>query len=100
LKSFIQDVKIISDFVTKVYKLNTIVTNIVNYKLITGFIVQVLLPSDTNLGTIIYKLRAQDADENYPLTFTAYGKESSGNDVTNFLHPSKGSFSHQLVVNL
>jgi hypothetical protein len=38
---------------------------------------QVLLPSDTNLGTIIYKLRAQDADENYPLNFTAYGKNFS-----------------------
>ncbi len=38
---------------------------------------QVLLPSDTNLGTIIYKLRAQDADENYPLNFTAYGKTFS-----------------------
>jgi hypothetical protein len=34
----------------------------------------VLLPADTNLGTIIYKLRAQDAEEDYPLNFTAYGR--------------------------
>ena len=29
----------------------------------------VLLPSDTKRGTIIYKLRASDADEDYPLSF-------------------------------
>ena len=34
----------------------------------------VLLPADTSLGTIIYKLRAHDADENYPLSFIAFGK--------------------------
>lgn len=34
----------------------------------------VLLPSDTKTGTIIYKLRASDADEDYPLTFRAFGK--------------------------
>ena len=34
----------------------------------------VLLPADTKLGTVIYRLRASDADEDYPLEFTAYGK--------------------------
>lgn len=34
----------------------------------------VLLPSDTKVGTIIYKLRASDADEDYPLQFSAFGK--------------------------
>ncbi|KAG8287771.1 hypothetical protein J6590_030333 [Homalodisca vitripennis] len=32
---------------------------------------QVLLPADTRTGTIIYRLRASDADRDYPLTFAA-----------------------------
>ena len=35
----------------------------------------VLLPSDTKMGTVIYKLRASDADEDYPLRFRAFGKQ-------------------------
>ena len=34
----------------------------------------VLLPADTKLNSVIYRLRASDADEDYPLKFTAYGK--------------------------
>ena len=34
----------------------------------------VLLPADTKLNSVIYRLRASDADEHYPLKFTAYGK--------------------------
>ena len=34
----------------------------------------VLLPSDTKMGTVVYKLRASDADEDYPLQFRAFGK--------------------------
>ena len=30
--------------------------------------------ADTSVGTPIYKLRASDADENYPLEFRIYGK--------------------------
>ena len=37
----------------------------------------VLLPSDTKMGTVVYKLRASDADEDYPLTFRAFGDETS-----------------------
>ena len=33
----------------------------------------VLLPADTKLNSVIYRLRASDADEHYPLQFTAYG---------------------------
>ena len=35
----------------------------------------VLLPADTKLGSVIYRLRASDGDEDYPLEFTAYGKK-------------------------
>ena len=34
----------------------------------------VLLPADTKMGTIIYKLRASDADEDYPIQFRVTGK--------------------------
>ena len=34
----------------------------------------VMLPSDTKLGSVIYRLRASDADEDYPLMFTVYGE--------------------------
>ena len=34
----------------------------------------VLLPADTKLNSVIYRLRASDADEHYPLQFTAYSK--------------------------
>ena len=37
----------------------------------------VLLPADTKLGSVIYRLRASDGDEDYPLEFTAYGKKYS-----------------------
>ena len=34
----------------------------------------VMLPSDTKLGSVIYRLRASDSDDNdYPLTFSVYG---------------------------
>lgn len=33
-----------------------------------------LLPSDTRIGSIVYRLRATDADRDYPLTFAATGK--------------------------
>ena len=33
-----------------------------------------LLPGDTEIGSVIYRLRASDADENYPLEFKFYGK--------------------------
>lgn len=33
----------------------------------------VLLPADTKMGTIIYKLRASDADEDYPIQFRVTG---------------------------
>ena len=32
------------------------------------------LKADTSVGTPIYKLRASDADENYPLEFRIFGK--------------------------
>lgn len=32
------------------------------------------LPADTPVGEIIYRLRASDADRNYPLTFSIGGK--------------------------
>lgn len=34
----------------------------------------VLLPADTKTGTVIYKLRASDADEDYPLKFRVSGE--------------------------
>lgn len=34
-----------------------------------------LFKADTSVGTPIYKLRASDADENYPLEFRIYGKQ-------------------------
>ena len=34
----------------------------------------VLLPSDTQPGTVIYRLRASDADDQYPITFNIHGK--------------------------
>ena len=34
----------------------------------------VLLPADTKLGSVIYRLRASDGDEDYPLKFAAFGK--------------------------
>ena len=36
----------------------------------------VLLPSDTKMGTVIYKLRASDSEEHYPLQFRVYGELS------------------------
>ena len=35
----------------------------------------VLVPADTRPGTTIYRLRASDADDNYPLIFRAEGKK-------------------------
>lgn len=32
------------------------------------------LPADTPVGEIVYRLRASDADRNYPLTFSIGGK--------------------------
>lgn len=43
----------------------------------------VLLPSDTKMGTIIYKLRASDSDEDYPLSFRATGKDSNLIEIEN-----------------
>eukprot|EP00095_Tigriopus_kingsejongensis_P012458 maker-scaffold696_size110080-snap-gene-0.13 protein:Tk12458 transcript:maker-scaffold696_size110080-snap-gene-0.13-mRNA-1 annotation:"cad86_drome ame: full" len=43
----------------------------------------VLLPADTKMGTIIYKLRASDADEDYPLQFKITGDDSNLIDVVN-----------------
>ncbi len=37
----------------------------------------VMLPSDTKLGSVIYRLRASDADEDYPLQFSAFGNRKS-----------------------
>ncbi len=34
----------------------------------------VLIPADTKLGTPFYKLRASDADDDYPLEFRAFGE--------------------------
>ena len=34
-----------------------------------------LLPADTKMGSVIYRLRASDADDDYPLKFSAFGKE-------------------------
>ena len=34
----------------------------------------VLVPADTRPGTIIYRLRASDADDDYPLDFKIYGE--------------------------
>lgn len=48
----------------------------------------VLLPSDTKLGSVIYRLRASDADEDYPLKFTAYdtGQEGQISDLVGITH--------------
>ena len=35
----------------------------------------VLVPADTKPGTTIYRLRASDADDNYPLIFRVEGKK-------------------------
>ena len=35
----------------------------------------VLLPSDTAPGSVIYRLRAQDAEDQYPITFTIHGRK-------------------------
>ena len=43
----------------------------------------VLLPSDTKMGTVIYKLRASDSEEHYPLQFRVYGEESSLINIIN-----------------
>eukprot|EP00094_Tigriopus_californicus_P003115 TCALIF_02997-PA protein Name:"Similar to Cad86C Cadherin-86C (Drosophila melanogaster)" AED:0.15 eAED:0.15 QI:164/0.72/0.58/1/1/1/12/0/720 len=43
----------------------------------------VLLPADTKLGTVIYKLRASDADEDYPLQFRVSGDDSHLIDIKN-----------------
>lgn len=34
----------------------------------------VLIPSDTRPGTVIYRLRASDADDDYPLSFKMHGR--------------------------
>ena len=36
----------------------------------------VLVPADTRPGTIIYRLRASDADDDYPLNFKIYGERT------------------------
>ncbi len=43
----------------------------------------VLLPVDAGVGQVIYKLRASDADEDYPLTFRAFGDDSNVISVEN-----------------
>ena len=34
----------------------------------------VLLPADTQAGTVIYRLRASDADDQYPISFGVVGE--------------------------
>ena len=34
----------------------------------------VMLPSDTQPGTVIYRLRASDADDQYPIQFSIHGE--------------------------
>ena len=34
----------------------------------------VLLPADTKAGTVIYRLRASDADDQYPISFGVVGE--------------------------
>ena len=34
----------------------------------------VLLPADTQAGTVIYRLRASDADDEYPISFGVVGE--------------------------
>ena len=36
----------------------------------------VLLPADTKAGTVIYRLRASDADDQYPISFGVVGENS------------------------
>ena len=36
-----------------------------------------LLPADTKMGTVIYRLRASDSEEQYPLTFKIYGRKKA-----------------------
>ena len=43
----------------------------------------VLLPADTKMGTVIYKLRASDADEDYPISFRVSGKDRKLLDIVN-----------------
>lgn len=33
-----------------------------------------LLPADTRIGSVVYRLRASDADRDHPLTFAATGR--------------------------
>ena len=37
----------------------------------------VLLPADTKAGTVIYRLRASDADDQYPISFGVVGENKS-----------------------
>ena len=37
----------------------------------------VLLPADTKAGTVIYRLRASDADDQYPISFGVVGENSN-----------------------
>jgi len=36
-----------------------------------------MLPADARPGSVVYKLRASDADDDYPLTFRAFGRHKT-----------------------
>ena len=49
----------------------------------------VLLPADTQAGTVIYRLRASDADDEYPISFGVVGRIFSFiKEPAKFLHLS------------
>ena len=37
----------------------------------------VMLPADTQAGSVIYRLRASDADDQYPISFGVVGESGS-----------------------
>ena len=50
----------------------------------------VLLPADTQAGTVIYRLRASDADDQYPISFGVVGENiyilEKDNSVAKFMN--------------
>ncbi|XP_042867786.1 cadherin-86C-like [Penaeus japonicus] len=49
------------------------------------------LAADTAVGELIYRLRASDADRDYPLTFSIGGKWPASAHMGTAMHVAKGS---------
>ena len=58
----------------------------------------VLLPADTQAGTVIYRLRASDADDEYPISFGVVGESIFGLVLHLTHYPFIAPVTHLLLI--